>query len=256
MTSAKDRVYSSLAALKPGECLSAKVLAQKLGLPRSVVNRELYSLERSQKASKQGTGPPMWSLCREPPSGKKNKNSEAQRPSSRLGAISIRAPELKTETAENSVQTEEEDSDIESSSFGWSLESSDSEESQSPAEGQHQEERHSITASSTDPKLSSSSTTDQQERILQYLLCSGEATALSVAKNVGLKTTKLVNPILYGLERKGDVIKNEENPPTFELSTHCRERMERGIKPFINGIKVNTLLLTLKDASRPGSHML
>uniref|UniRef100_A0A3Q3VTX1 Uncharacterized protein n=1 Tax=Mola mola TaxID=94237 RepID=A0A3Q3VTX1_MOLML len=70
-----------------------------------------------------------------------------------------------------------------------------------------------------------------KELILQYLLNSGEATALVIAKNLSFKTAKQVNPTLYSLEKQGDVIKNGKvNPPTWELSSHRRERMERSLK--------------------------
>lgn len=72
---------------------------------------------------------------------------------------------------------------------------------------------------------------EQKELVLQYLLRSQEATALSIAKNIGLRTTKQVNPTLYALEKQGEIIKNGEvNPPTWELSSRRRERMERSIK--------------------------
>uniref|UniRef100_A0A8C2WHC2 Adenosine deaminase RNA specific n=1 Tax=Cyclopterus lumpus TaxID=8103 RepID=A0A8C2WHC2_CYCLU len=71
----------------------------------------------------------------------------------------------------------------------------------------------------------------QKELVLQYLLASREATALVIAKNLGLRGTKQVNPTLYSLEKQGEVIKNSgTNPPTWELSTHRRERMERSLK--------------------------
>uniref|UniRef100_A0A7N6BLI2 Adenosine deaminase RNA specific n=1 Tax=Anabas testudineus TaxID=64144 RepID=A0A7N6BLI2_ANATE len=72
---------------------------------------------------------------------------------------------------------------------------------------------------------------EQKELVLQYLLNSGEATALTIAKNLGLKNAKQVNPTLYALEKQGEVIKHGEvNPPTWELSTRRRERMERSLK--------------------------
>uniref|UniRef100_A0A8C9YSF5 Adenosine deaminase RNA specific n=1 Tax=Sander lucioperca TaxID=283035 RepID=A0A8C9YSF5_SANLU len=72
---------------------------------------------------------------------------------------------------------------------------------------------------------------EQKELVLQYLLASGEATSLVIAKNLGLRSAKQVNPTLYSLEKQGEVIKNSEvHPPTWELSTHRRERMERSIK--------------------------
>uniref|UniRef100_I3JGJ6 Adenosine deaminase RNA specific n=1 Tax=Oreochromis niloticus TaxID=8128 RepID=I3JGJ6_ORENI len=76
-----------------------------------------------------------------------------------------------------------------------------------------------------------SSAQEQKEQIFKYLLQSREATALNIAKNIGLKTAKQVNSTLYALEKQGEVVRNVEvNPPTWELSTHRRERMERSLK--------------------------
>ncbi|KAK2844617.1 hypothetical protein Q5P01_011276 [Channa striata] len=72
---------------------------------------------------------------------------------------------------------------------------------------------------------------EQKELVLKYLLNIREATALNIAKNLGLKNAKQVTPTLYALEKQGDVVKNSEvNPFIWELSTHCRERMERSLK--------------------------
>uniref|UniRef100_A0A667YXK0 Adenosine deaminase RNA specific n=1 Tax=Myripristis murdjan TaxID=586833 RepID=A0A667YXK0_9TELE len=72
---------------------------------------------------------------------------------------------------------------------------------------------------------------DQKEQVLQYLLETGKATALVIAKNLGLRNAKQVNPTLYSLEKQGEVTKNSEvTPPTWELSTRRRERMERSLK--------------------------
>uniref|UniRef100_A0A674N8L7 Adenosine deaminase RNA specific n=1 Tax=Takifugu rubripes TaxID=31033 RepID=A0A674N8L7_TAKRU len=72
---------------------------------------------------------------------------------------------------------------------------------------------------------------DQKELVLHYLFNSGETTALCIAKNLGLKTTKQINPTLYTLEKQGDVIKHSGvTPATWELATHRRERMERSLK--------------------------
>ncbi|XP_076593138.1 double-stranded RNA-specific adenosine deaminase [Chaetodon auriga] len=232
----QDEVHRTLAALKPSESISAKLLAKKLRLPKKIVNKALYSLERSQKASKQGLHPPEWTLYREPVRGEEDQNSEEQSPLSHL-CISLEHPpqakgELKTKTVENLGQVKDKDSDTESSSFNCSsLESSDSEESQSPSQGQHEEKRHLVTTTSPDQELKLCTMADQKELVLQYLLHSQEATALSIAKNLGLRTAKQVNPTLYALEKQGEVIKNGEvNPPTWELSTRRRERMERSIK--------------------------
>ncbi|XP_042280038.1 double-stranded RNA-specific adenosine deaminase [Thunnus maccoyii] len=234
----QDQVHRALAGLRPSESISAKLLARKLHLPKKIVNQALYALERSQKASKQGLLPPEWTLYRGPLRGEEDQNSEVQSPpphqcvSSEHSQNPEAKVELKTETAENRGQVKEEDSDTDSSSsYCSSSESSDSEESQSPAKGQHQEEQHPSTTSSPDQELKLPTMTDQKEQVLQYLLDSGEATALVIAKNLGLRSAKQVNPTLYALEKQGEVVKNGEvNPPTWELSNHRRERMERSLK--------------------------
>lgn len=229
----QDQVHKALEALRTGESIPAKFLAKKLRLPKKIVNQALYSLERSQKASKQGLHPPEWTLYRHP---KDNQNSKAgSRPSQPWSCSeysqNLEAElDIKVETEENRGQLEEEDSDTESCSSCSSLESSDSDQkqAQSPAEPQNQVKQQPVTAdSSTQPTAMG----DQKEQVLQYLLESGEATALVIAKNLGLRNAKQVNPTLYSLEKQGEVTKNSEvNPPTWELSTRRRERMERSLK--------------------------
>lgn len=229
----QDKVHRALAILKPSESICAKVLAKKLHLPKKIVNQALYSLERSQKASKQGLTPPEWTLYREPLGDQKDQSFEVQSPPSHLSASS-EAPEKPEETLETDKvgQAKEEDSDTESSSsFCASLEFSDSEDSQSSANGQHHKRQHPSATSSPDQEPKAAVMGEQKEAVLTYLFKSGEATALSIAKNIGLKTAKQVNPTLYALEKQGEVIKNGEvNPATWELSTHRRERMERSLK--------------------------
>ncbi|XP_034730895.1 double-stranded RNA-specific adenosine deaminase [Etheostoma cragini] len=258
----QDQVHRALAALKPSESISAKFLAKKLRLPKTIVNKALYSLERSQKASKQGLHPPEWSLYREALGGEEDQNSKAQISPSRLCVSSGHPPvpeakvELKTETAESRGQGKEEDSDTESSSsYCSSSELSDSEESQSPAKGQHQEPRHPSTTSSPDPELALPTMAEQKELVLQYLLASGMATSLVIAKNLGLRSAKQVNPTLYSLEKQGEVIKNSEvNPPTWQLSTHRKERMERSIKAAkSNRVEGNWLKEEPRDEKGGGS---
>ncbi|XP_023147367.2 double-stranded RNA-specific adenosine deaminase isoform X1 [Amphiprion ocellaris] len=219
--------------LKPTESVSAKVLARKLHLPKTIVNKALYSLERLEKASKRGVTPPEWTLFREPLRSEEELNF---RPSNLR--VTFKTPlksEVKPETG-NSVQSREEDSDTESSvSFSSSSESDASEEPKTPTEGQHHENPSTpsfpSSTSSPDQELKAAMMTDQKELVLKYLLDSGEATALVIAKNLGLRTAKQVNPTLYALEKQGEVTKNGDvNPPTWELSNRRRERMQRSLK--------------------------
>ncbi|XP_058503179.1 double-stranded RNA-specific adenosine deaminase [Solea solea] len=234
----QDQVHRALAALRPNESISAKLLAKKLRLPKKIVNKALYSLESSQKASKQGLLPPEWTLYREPLTCQGNQNSLLQSPLCGQ-SVSLEQPlipkfkaELKTEAAENREQAKEEDSDTESSfSYSSSLESSESDGFQTLSKGQHREKKHPSSTNSPDQESQIPIMTDQKEQVLQYLLNSKEASALVIAKNLGLRNSKHVNPTLYALEKQGDVSKNSDvNPPTWELSTHRRERMERNLK--------------------------
>ncbi|XP_030013531.1 double-stranded RNA-specific adenosine deaminase isoform X2 [Sphaeramia orbicularis] len=233
----QDQVYRALAALKPSETISAKLLARKIRLPKGIVNKALYSLERSQKASKQGLLPPEWSLFREPIKGEEYQKVQSS-PSHRCASPQdTQNPgtktELRTETVEHREQAKDKDSESDtesSSSYCFSSVSSDSEDSQS-ASSQHQEKQHPSTNSSPDPAHKHPTMGDQKELVLQYLLDAENATALVIAKNLGLRNAKQVNPTLYALEKQGDVVKNSDvNPPTWELSTHRRERMERSLK--------------------------
>ncbi|XP_005732146.1 double-stranded RNA-specific adenosine deaminase isoform X3 [Pundamilia nyererei] len=236
-TQIQGEVHEALAALKPSESISAKVLARKLHLPKKVVNKALYSLEHLQKASKQGLTPPEWTLYREPLRVEEDQSTkyhvQNQPPYSLASLEPPQKPEEKVETeTEEEVQAKEEDSDTESSSsYSSSLEFSDSEDSQPSAKGQHHKKQHPSTSSSPDQDIKGAVMAEQKEHIFKYLLQSREATALNIAKNIGLKTAKQVNSTLYALEKQGEVVRNVEvNPPTWELSTHRRERMERSLK--------------------------
>ncbi|XP_035019240.1 double-stranded RNA-specific adenosine deaminase isoform X1 [Hippoglossus stenolepis] len=231
----QDQVHRALAALKPTDSIPAKVLARKLRLPKKIVNRALYSLERLQKASKQGLLPPGWSLYREPLNCTEDQNSEVYPP---LSYLCVRLeqpqkPEVKVELKTgNRGQAKGEDSDTESSStLCSSSESSDFEGSRSSVKGQHKEKPHCRSTASPDQELQLPTMTDQKDLVLRYLLKSREATALVIAKNLGLRNAVHVNSTLYAMEKQGEVVRNREvNPPTWELSTRRRERMERSIK--------------------------
>ncbi|XP_038146129.1 double-stranded RNA-specific adenosine deaminase isoform X1 [Cyprinodon tularosa] len=225
----QEQVHGVLAALKPGESISAKVLAKKLHLPKKVVNKALYSLEGSQRASKQGLQPPLWSLYK----------AEGPVSDSRNSVSYLCAGTEQPETTETVVdpgketkgQVKEEKSDTESSSsYSPSPESSDSEKAQSPAESQNHRNDPASTTISTNQDASSPIMA-HKEQILQCLLDLGEATALVLAKKLCLTSAKQVNPTLYALERQGEVVRNRDtNPPKWELSAHRKERMERSLK--------------------------
>ncbi|XP_061885617.1 double-stranded RNA-specific adenosine deaminase [Entelurus aequoreus] len=216
----QDQVYLALAALKPSERISARLLGKKLRLPKKIVNQVLYDLESSQKAFKQGLSPPEWALYKEPVGVE-----EQQKP--QLPKVKL---EIKTETLYEGQQVEKDNSDLEIRPFFSSSESSLSEASHSPEKIRPQEKQRPKTNTSPDPSKPSTMA-DQKEAILQHLLNLGEVTSLVLAKNMGLRTSKQVNSTLYDLNKKGEVVKNSQvNPPTWELSTHRREKMMRSLK--------------------------
>lgn len=215
----QDQVHAALFALQPSESVSAKSLAKKLRLPKKVVNKALYSLERSQKASKKELQPPKWTLYKVHPPAVSSTLPAPQQHGSEQAERNFRLVPIK-----------KEDSDTESSSSNDS-DSSESTDSQEPAGQLHQDKDYTSTTLSADQDPKPPTMTDQKEFIFQYLLHSQEATSLVIAKNLGLRNAKQVNPTLYALEKLGDVVRNKDViPPTWELSAHRRERMERSLR--------------------------
>lgn len=218
----QDLVLSALVALKSDERIAAKVLAKKLRLPKSIVNKALYTLEHLQKATRQGLTPPEWSLYRKPVTVEKEPLSQVQY----LSCEGFQNPEVRVET-DTEVKF-----NCEFNFYSSSLsESSDSEEFPPPTTEQHRKQQNPSPTGSPKTELKVGMMSDQKELIMRYLFESGEATALVIAKNIGLKSTKQVNPTLYTLEKQGDITKNGKvNPPKWELSTHRKDRMERSLK--------------------------
>lgn len=224
----QDQVHAALYALQPSESVSAKYLAKKLRLPKKVVNKALYSLERSQKASKQGQQPPEWTLYKEHPAVLNSTLPVPQQHGSEqpLGT----GPEPERNFHLFQIKREEDSDTV--SSFSNDSDSSESTDCQEPAEGhQGHYKDYPGTALSARQAPKPPTMTDQKELIFQYLLHSQEATSLVIAKNLGLRNAKQVNPTLYAMEKLGDVVRNKDvSPPTWELSAHRRERMERSLK--------------------------
>ncbi|XP_054903819.1 double-stranded RNA-specific adenosine deaminase [Poeciliopsis prolifica] len=238
----QEQVHRTLAGLKSGERISAKVLAKKIHLPKKTVNKALYSLERSQRAYKQEVLPPLWSLYR----AEGDYVSDSKSPASYLCFGPEHPQTAETEVdpeKENKGQVKEENSDTESnSSYSSSSETSDCEKAQSAAESQNEKDRPNTT-SSIHQEANCPVMANCKEQILQFLLDVGEATALVIAKNLGLKTAKQINPTLYALEKQGEVKRDSDvTPPKWMLSAHRKERMERSLK-------------IAKSASVFGSHM-
>uniref|UniRef100_A0A3Q2PZ79 Adenosine deaminase RNA specific n=1 Tax=Fundulus heteroclitus TaxID=8078 RepID=A0A3Q2PZ79_FUNHE len=227
----QEQVHRALAALKPGDSICARVLAKRLHLPKKTVNKALYSLERSQQAFKQGLLPPLWSLHRAEGDQVSDSKSSASSQCAGTGHPQTTETELDPDK-ENKAQVKEEDPDTESSSsYSSSSESEDSEEAPTPTESQNDFKDHPSITRFLDQDANHPVMAHHKENILKYLLDSGEATALSIAKNLGLKNAKHVNPTLYALEKQGEVDRNNDvNPPTWSLSAHRKERMERSLR--------------------------
>lgn len=224
----QDQVHKALFALQPSESVSAKSLVKKLRLPKKVINKALYSLQHLQKASKQELHPPKWTLYK----------ADSLAISSTPSVPQQHGSEQRPETSPKSEKDfyllqvkKEEASDTESSSSNNS-DSSDPRDSQGAAGSQqHPVKNYPCTVLSADHDPKPPVMTEQKELIFQYLLQSQEATSLVIAKNLGLRNAKQVNPTLYALEKLGDVVRNKKvSPQTWELSAHRRERMERSLK--------------------------
>uniref|UniRef100_A0A4W5K2H0 Adenosine deaminase RNA specific n=1 Tax=Hucho hucho TaxID=62062 RepID=A0A4W5K2H0_9TELE len=187
----REQVLQALADLSPVEKLQAKCLAKTLQLPKKFINQALYGLERDKKASKHGESPPEWTVYIEPQEEPEIRYSYPEKPSESYRQHSQSQTQ---QLSINSSSNEELDLDLDESDMA-------------------------------------DCGSNQKELILQYLLEAGEATALVISKNLGLRGAKQVNPTLYAMEKQGDVSRNAEvTPHIWELSVHRRERMERSLK--------------------------
>ncbi|XP_069796642.1 double-stranded RNA-specific adenosine deaminase [Narcine bancroftii] len=69
-----------------------------------------------------------------------------------------------------------------------------------------------------------------KDKIFHFLLEKSKATALEIAKNIGLKSARQVNPTLHMLETQGDLHKETAFPPIWTLSDHKKEVLLRKMK--------------------------
>ncbi|XP_030225896.1 double-stranded RNA-specific adenosine deaminase [Gadus morhua] len=228
----QELLLSALAALSPSESIAARPLAKRLKLPKKIVNSVLYSLEGLGKAFKKGTTPPLWSLYRELGGAlvlvndKRGGHLAQQWNCSERSLQPTIQLEQNVETIEALEEPEErcsvrEDcSDAEStSSCCSSFESSDSDHNNTP------------TVSSSLQEVHPPAMANQKDQIFRYLLQNPDASALVIAKNVGLKTAQQIHSTLHNMEKQGELKKNSGvNPPTWELSNRRREKMERSLK--------------------------
>ncbi|XP_072138209.1 double-stranded RNA-specific adenosine deaminase [Mobula birostris] len=68
---------------------------------------------------------------------------------------------------------------------------------------------------------------NNRDKIFHFLLEKSKATALEIAKNIGLKSARQVNPTLHMLENQGDLDKEVALPPIWTLSDRKREVLLR-----------------------------
>ncbi|XP_052002677.1 double-stranded RNA-specific adenosine deaminase-like [Xyrauchen texanus] len=215
----QNQVLSCLTSLGPDENLQAKVLARKLHLPKKVVNRALYTLSKSNQAVKQSETPPLWRL-------RKEEDSEPIKGRNRAWCSKDAEKSKNQETRADRNSTCSEAQTLVEAVSDTSDESEDSEGDDTLLPDLDQQTLLPAALSVSlsimaDPK-------ESKEQILQYLYDSGTASALVIAKNIGLRSAKHTNPTLYAMEKQGDVRRNTDiTPPTWELSAHRQDKMDR-----------------------------
>ncbi|XP_041035665.1 double-stranded RNA-specific adenosine deaminase [Carcharodon carcharias] len=67
----------------------------------------------------------------------------------------------------------------------------------------------------------------QKSKIFSFLLEKEKATALEIAKNIGLKSARQINPTLHLFENQGDLYKESAFPPIWTLSDRKKEVLLR-----------------------------
>lgn len=228
----QKQVLNSLASLQPGETIQARVLAKRLRLPKKIVNKALYSLSKLNQAVLIEGNPPLWRLYREG-------DTEAFHGRTQFSANTDRNLAQDTFINQNQGISEKvkPDSNLTSATSTATEASSDSsEDSEESSTGVLDSDEAVDTFSPTEKKsgLPTTMDKDNKEHILQYLHETGQANALMIAKNLGLRNAKQVNPTLYAMEKHGELSRNSENgTPIWELSTHQREKMERQRKAAV-----------------------
>ncbi|KAJ8290000.1 hypothetical protein GJAV_G00007590 [Gymnothorax javanicus] len=219
---ARTQVLKALTSLSPGETIQAKVLARKLSLPKKYVNQALYALHRLKKADKQSESPPLWSVWREAPDKEANSPTGETDIAVAEGKGNILAAKEEREVFQKVVSESDQRPDLQDQDWDQSTES-DSDSNSSEASDSHQEQ-----FPHTSKTINLSTMADTKEQILQHLYESGKSNALLLAKKIGLRTAKQVNPTLYALEKQGEVsCDTSVTPPLWELSDHKKERMDR-----------------------------
>ncbi|TRZ01319.1 hypothetical protein DNTS_020887 [Danionella cerebrum] len=226
----QQQVYKFLTFLEPGETINCKTLAKKLAIPKTIVNRALYSLLRTNQVVKFDNTPPLWRLQKEEEGEpvKEKEQTELSKDSVKVPGLSLcinrstredltcaSSPSASQISVEADRDTSEKLEDFASEETCGTLLPCQDKKTLLP-------EVQTLSSSTMGDGI------DNKEKILQYLYDTGEGNALVIAKNLGLRSAMQVNPTLYALERKGDVKRNNKiTPPTWKLSAHRQEKMDR-----------------------------
>uniref|UniRef100_A0A9J8DH90 Adenosine deaminase RNA specific n=2 Tax=Cyprinus carpio TaxID=7962 RepID=A0A9J8DH90_CYPCA len=233
----QQQVLAFLRSLGPDETVQPRALGKKLGLPKKIVNKALYALLRTNQAVKQSGIPPLWRLRKEEDSDPIKERDQArsskdfetkpgQKPSTNQEAtgdlISTSAPSASKILVEADSHSTDQSEDSEGEDTCETLLPDQVQKTLLPA-----------VQSVNLPTMAD--TKDSKEKILQYLYEAGTSNALVIAKNLGLRSAKQVNPTLYAMEKQGDVRRDSEvTPPTWSLSVHRQEKMDRQRKVAAN----------------------
>lgn len=234
----QKQVFSSLALLQPGETIQAKVLAKRFRLPKKIVNQALYTLSNLNQAVKVEGTPPLWRLCEKGDTESSHGRTQFR---SKTDKKFVQATFIKQN--QDSSEEVKPDSNVTSATSTVTEADSDSSEESEDSEKERSSEildsDLTVDRFSSTEKESGLSTTmeakDNKEQILQFLHESGQANALMIAKNLGLRNAKQVNSTLYAMEKHGDLRKltSGSMSPAWDLSAHQREKMDRQRKAAV-----------------------
>ncbi|KAL4636157.1 double-stranded RNA-specific adenosine deaminase-like [Arapaima gigas] len=212
----QELVLRALTSLSPGESLQAKILAKKHNLPRKVINQALYALLRLHKVERQEGTPPLWTLPRA--TSVDDGVTSYKDPAICQEKIELLPEKVVQTVFENSGKSDQSNVPSESSKKDFDQESTSSDTSDFDQD----------CPLTTFKAMNFVSMGDTKDQILQYLYYSGRANALLLAKKLGFRNAKQINPTLYALEKQGELRRDASIlPPLWELSQHRRERMER-----------------------------
>ncbi|CAM4700259.1 unnamed protein product [Leuciscus chuanchicus] len=226
----QQQIFAFLTSLGPDETIQARALSKKLGLPKTIVNKALYALLRTNQAVKQGENPPLWRLYKEedsePIKGRDQSQSSKDlvKEPGQSSSIKQEAREHLTSTSAPSASQILVEADGNISDQSEDSEGDDTCETLIPV----QDQQTLLPAVQLVTLSTMADSKDGKEKILQYLYEVGMGNSLVIAKNLGLRSAKQVNPTLYAMEKQGDVRRNTEvTPPTWSLSAHRQEKMDR-----------------------------